>query len=55
MIGVFRWDRLVSKLPQSEAGEFDLESAVHQTCAGLQVPVKFQATLVNELHSLDHK
>lgn len=58
-IGVFQWDDLVFapvfKLPQSEAREFYLKSTVHQTCAGLQVPMKFQVTFVNELHSLKHK
>ncbi len=59
MIVVFQWDDLVFapvfKLPQSEAREFYLESTVHQTCAGLQVPMKSQVTFVNELHPLKHK
>ncbi|KAF3853890.1 hypothetical protein F7725_014578 [Dissostichus mawsoni] len=28
----------------AKASEFDLESTVHQTCAGLQVPMKFQCS-----------
>ena len=45
----------VFELPQSETGEFDLESTVHQTRAGPQVPVELQVAFVNELHPLKHK
>lgn len=56
VIGFLQWDHLilapVFKLPQAEARQFNLEPAVHQTRAGLQVPVKSQVTFVDELHSL---
>jgi len=43
----------VFQLPETEAGQFDLQPAVHQAGAGLQVTVRLQAALVKELHPLE--
>lgn len=59
IIGVFRRVELISgavfKFPQSKPGKFDLKSAIHQTGAGLQVPVELEITFVDKVHSLKHK
>lgn len=57
--GVFRQVYMISdaifKFTQSKSGKFDLKSTVHQTGAGLQVPVEPQTTFVDKVHSLKHK
>lgn len=45
----------VFEFTQSKSGKFDLKSTVHQTGAGLQVPVEPQTTFVDKVHSLKHK
>lgn len=44
-----------SELPQTKAREFDLQPAVHQAGAELQVPVEPQVASVDELHPLKHR
>lgn len=57
VLGIIQWYGVVLgavfDLPQPEARQFDLKPAVHQACAGLQVPMGLEAALMNELHSLE--
>lgn len=44
----------VFKFIQPKPGKFDLKSTVHETRAGLQVPVKLEITFVDKVHSLKY-
>ncbi len=56
IIWILQWDHFVLgtvfELPQAKAREFDLQSAVHQTCTGPQISMRLQTALMYVLHAL---